>query len=227
MTHSEPKISALGERAIVVEFGESISVDLNLRAVSLSNFLEDNPFPGFVGSAPAYASTLIEFDPRIVRSHSDTVRSAFDDVMDVIMGILPTLREIEKPPSESLEVSIRFGGDDGPDLEYVADHHGVAVDDVIEIFLSRTYRVYMIGFLPGFAYLGELDERIATPRRETPRLVVPKGSVGIADRQTGIYPMESPGGWQLIGRTDVDLFMPEGDPPCLVGPGDQIRFTRA
>jgi inhibitor of KinA len=227
MTHSEPKISALGERAIVVEFGRSISVDLNLRAVSLSNYLEENPFPGFIASAPAYASTLIEFDPRIVRSHSDTDRSAFDCVADAVMRILPILREVEPQRTEPLEVPIRFGRDDGPDLEHVADHHGLAVDDVVRIFLSRTYRVYMVGFLPGFAYLGELDDRIARPRRETPRLVVPKGSVGIADRQTGIYPMESPGGWQLIGRTDVELFKPESDPPCMVSPGDQIRFTIA
>jgi len=107
----------------------------------------------------------------------------------------------------------------------VAAKAGLSADAVVDLFTGTSYRVYMIGFLPGFAYMGEVDERIAVPRRSSPRLKVPKGSVGIAGRQTGIYPLESPGGWQIIGRTEVELFTPDDHSPCLLRPGDNVRFV--
>ena len=115
----------------------------------------------------------------------------------------------------------------GPDLPLVAAKSGLSVNEVVELFTSSAYRVFMIGFLPGFAYMGEVDERIALPRKQQPRQVVPKGSIGIAGRQTGIYPLESPGGWQLIGRTEVELFTPYAERPTLLQPGDLVRFVPA
>ena len=114
---------------------------------------------------------------------------------------------------------------DSPDLRSISERHRLTPDEVIDIFMSRTYRVYMLGFLPGFAYMGEVDERIATPRLSIPRTKVPKGSIGIAGKQTGIYPLVSPGGWNIIGRTDLQLFEPQAEEPTLLKPGDEVRFV--
>ncbi|MBO1911088.1 5-oxoprolinase subunit PxpB, partial [Microvirga sp. 3-52] len=112
----------------------------------------------------------------------------------------------------------------GPDLEYVAKSNNLSIEEVIQIHSENEYLVYMIGFAPGFPFLGGMDKRIATPRKETPRLTIPSGSVGIAGKQTGVYPLETPGGWQIIGRTPLDLFLPDMSPPTLLEAGDKIRF---
>jgi inhibitor of KinA len=134
------------------------------------------------------------------------------------------LKELGAVENRRIEIPVKFGGDYGPDLDTAAALSGLAPDEFVSIFLEREYRVYMLGFLPGFPYMGEVDERIAVPRLASPRTRVPRGSVGIAGRQTGIYPLESPGGWQLIGRTDVKMFEPESDPPVLLQPGDLVTF---
>ena len=123
-----------------------------------------------------------------------------------------------------IEVPVFFDDECAPDLRAIAEFGGLAPDEVIDIFTSEIYRVYMLGFLPGFAYMGEVDKRIAVARKPTPRLKVPKGSVGIAGRQTGIYPFESPGGWQIIGRTKMELFTPDDETPCFFAPGDHVKF---
>ena len=127
--------------------------------------------------------------------------------------------------SRMVKIPVHFDAESSLDLNFVAEHSGVTPTEVIEIFTSQTYRVFMLGFLPGFTYMGEVDKRIATSRKETPRTLVPKGSVGIAGKQTGIYSLESPGGWQIIGRTDVEMFTPDTKPPSLLRPGDDVRFT--
>ncbi len=127
--------------------------------------------------------------------------------------------------SRRIEVPVRYGGPDGPDLDEVARHAGLSPEEVIRLHSAGEYTVYFLGFLPGFAYLGGMDRRLATPRRQQPRLTVPAGSVGIGGEQTGIYPSASPGGWQLIGRTSLPLFDPARDPPSLLLPGDSVRFV--
>jgi KipI family sensor histidine kinase inhibitor len=127
--------------------------------------------------------------------------------------------------TRTIEIAVRFDRGSALDLDHVAELSGFRPDDVVNIFTGTTYKVFMLGFLPGFAYLGEVDERIATPRRDSPRLAVPKGSVGIAGRQTGIYSLESPGGWQIIGRTETEMFAPENEKPCRLAPGDYVRFV--
>jgi inhibitor of KinA len=225
MTSISPRISALGQRALIVEFGDVISTEINDLAILLSEYLDAHPFPGYVESAPAYSSTYVGFDPRLVTANRGQAKTTFDLIAAHVTNALAEIECEKNPVSKIHKIPVSFGAESGPDLNYVADNSGLLSSEVIEIFTSITYRVFMLGFLPGFAYLGEVDERVAVPRRATPRQRVAVGSVGIAGRQTGIYPLESPGGWQLIGRTDVGLFVPSSMPPCLFGPGDHVKFV--
>jgi len=139
-----------------------------------------------------------------------------------------TLRELDvrtAPPGPLIEVPVRYGGTDGPDLAEVAQHAGLTPEEVVRVHAGAEYSVYMVGFSPGFPYLGGLPAQLAMPRRDSPRLAVPAGSVGIGGKQTGIYPIESPGGWRIIGRTSLQLFQPERDPPTLLQLGDRVRFV--
>jgi len=166
-----------------------------------------------VGGVPAYSSLAVIYDPTLID---------FGGVKRAVEGVEASAESFE---GELVEIPVVYGGEYGPDLEFVAKHSGLSVDEVIEIHSKPVYRVYFLGFLPGFAYLGGMDERIAAPRLERPRLKVPSGSVGIAGKQTGIYPIESPGGWRLIGRTPLRLFNPEKEPPTLLQPGDRVKFV--
>jgi inhibitor of KinA len=225
MTYTEPKILPLGESAVVVEFGNAISKELNRKAICLAEHLSANPFPGFIESVPAYASTTVFYDVVKVRLKFENCESAFGVVADLLRLALIEMKFSDKAERSVIEIPTIFDERAGPDLEYVSDICGLSPSKVIELFTSVTYRVYMVGFLPGFAYMGEVDVRLSMPRKQQPRQAVPKGSVGIAGRQTGIYPLESPGGWQLIGRTDVELFAPQNESPTLFQPGDLVRFV--
>ncbi|HKP68565.1 MAG TPA: 5-oxoprolinase subunit PxpB [Pyrinomonadaceae bacterium] len=219
-----PKILPLGDNAITVDFGNVISLELNQRVISLAEHLTMNPFPGFVEAVPAYSSLAIFYDTLTTRAAFPERESAFDAVRRIVSRI--DVEDERSTESRLIEIPVDFGPNAALDLSDVADLGGLSTKDVVEIFTNATYRVFMLGFLPGFAYMGEVDERIAAPRRQAPRLKVPKGSVGIAGRQTGIYPLESPGGWQIIGRTDLELFTPEAEEPCMLRPGDNVRFVR-
>jgi len=225
MTNGDPNVSPLGESAVVVEFGRVISEELNRQATGLAKNLVENPFPGFVEAVPAYASTTVFFDPEIVRSNSANCALILSDVTATLFDAVQRMIVDDDNSSEIIDIPSRFDEAHGPDLTHVAEKSGLSGSEVIDLFTSSVYRVFMIGFLPGFAYMGEVDERIALPRRQQPRQVVPKGSIGIAGRQTGIYPLESPGGWQLIGRTEVQLFTPDAEKPTLFQPGDLVRFV--
>jgi inhibitor of KinA len=213
----------VGDSALTVEFGREISTMLNERALALADVLEERRFVGYIEAVPSYASVTVFYDgTKIRRSHS----SAFDYVRSFIHSLLP-LAERVLAPSKRFEIPVRFDDDAALDIDTIAGHTGFERDEAINLFLDREYRVYALGFLPGFPYMGEVDERLNVPRRQTPRTCVPRGSVGIAGRQTGIYPVDSPGGWHVIGRTAVNIFVPENDPPVLLSPGDVVRFTRA
>ena len=146
------------------------------------------------------------------------------DLKRKIRDTYQNLDQAELPDPRTIEIPVVYGGDRGPDLESVAQYHRLTPQAVIDYHTRPTYRVYMIGFTPGYPYLGEVPDAIATPRRETPRILVPRGSVGIAQKQTGIYSVDSPGGWQIIGWTPVNLFDPQGQPPSLLMMGDRVRF---
>ena len=225
MLNTQPKIFPLGESAVVVEFGNIISEDLNRKAICLAEHLTANPFPGYIESVPAYTSTTIFYDLVEVRRRSEDRQSVFDSIAHILRLALADMKFSEEAQRDVIKIPATFNKQSGPDLEFVSETSSLAIDEIIKIFTSATYRVYMVGFLPGFAYMGELDERLSMPRKQQPRQAVPKGSIGVAGRQTGIYPLESPGGWQLIGRTEIELFMPDNERPTLLGPGDVVRFV--
>jgi len=221
------EIFPLGVTALTVEFGNEISVELNKSVIQLARFFEENSFLGFVETVPAYASLSVFYDVLRVRKNFPKFPTAFDAVKNFTENAWQSLGESAETESRLIEIPVCFDAEYAPDLASVAAENNLTEKQVVDIFLSKTYRVYMLGFLPGFAYMGEVDERIAAPRKTSPRLKVPKGSVGIAGRQTGIYSLESPGGWEIIGRTNVELFKPEAEMPTFLQAGDSVKFYKA
>lgn len=217
----------LGDSALTVEFGTVISIDSNRRAISLADRLQQVKFPGFTEAVPAYASTTVFYDSIIVRNNFPEKRSALAAVKELVLEACAAHCEASEVEREAIEIPVIFDHDSGPDLDDVAGAHGLSAGEVIEIFTKPSYRVYMLGFLPGFTYMGEVDDRIATPRRQTPRSFVKKGSIGIAGKQTGIYSLDSPGGWQIVGRTNVEMFTPDAHKPTFLEPGDIVTFVAA
>jgi inhibitor of KinA len=222
-----PRIFPLSESSLVVEFGSEISVELNERAIALADQLDTNPFPGYIESVPCYASTAVFYDLLTVKREVPSASTAFDAVQALIRSILNSVRPKTDQEHRQIEIPVSFAEPNALDLPFIAESANLSPSEVIDIFTSTIYRVYMLGFLPGFTYMGEIDKRIAVPRKQAPRLKMPPGSVGIAGRQTGVYPFESPGGWQILGRTNTDIFLPNSDPPCLFRPGDLVRFVPA
>ena len=219
------KVFPLGDSALTLDLGDRISEGLNEKAIALSNHFEANPFPGFIESVPAYSSVTVFYELLAVRRSFSDYICAFDAVKCLVENALATMEVSAAKTNQILEIPVNFGGEAGPDLESMAQRSGLAPEEVVSIFVEPTYRVFMLGFLPGFSYLGEVDDRIATPRHDSPRLTVQKGSVGIAGKQTGIYSLESPGGWQIIGRTQTELFSSTNENPCFLAPGDRVRFV--
>ena len=222
----EPKIYSLGDGAVNVHFGDGISVQLNEQAISLADQLELDRFPGFIETVPAFSSTAVFYDPLVVRASFPLSVNAFEAVSDLVRTALRRGHKSKTRENRLIEIPTDFSEAAAIDLSIVSEFSGLDESEVVDLFTSRTYRVYMLGFLPGFTYMAEVDDRIAAPRKDSPRKKVPKGSVGIAGRQTGIYPLESPGGWQIVGRTSIPLFSPDTDPMSLLRPGDEVRFVR-
>ncbi len=220
------RIFPLGDSAVTVEFGNLISEELNRKALALAQKITDEPFDGFIEAVPAYASTTIFYDIVKTRNAHAGFPSAFSAVEHYAAE---RLKDLDTPANQKgmreVTIPVHFGGGSGPDLSAIAQFAGITANKVIEIFTSKAYHVYMLGFLPGFSYMGEVDERIAMPRRDSPRRLVSKGSVGIAGRQTGIYSLESPGGWQIIGRTEIEMFTPASNDLTFLRPGDSVRFA--
>lgn len=216
MAEMKARLVPLGDSAVLVQLGEEIDPVLNRRVHALDARLRGSGIEGVIETVPAYASLLVHYDPLVL---------TYDEVSDWVRGESSKADEADARAPRRVEVPVRYGGDAGPDLEYVATYHKVSPGKVAELHASLDYLVYMMGFTPGFPYMGKLNAAIEMPRLETPRTRVPRGSVGIAGAQTGIYPVESPGGWRLIGRTSLSLFDLAGDPPFLLSPGDSVRFV--
>ena len=204
-----------GETAVMVEFGKGIHPELHRKVKALMDYLDRYPFPGMVEYVAAYASVTVFYDPVVISNKQAAA------LLQEVVGKLEQ-RNDAKP--RLVEIPVCYGGECGPDLEFVAEHNRLTPAEVIEIHAGSQYLVYMLGFAPGFPYLGGMSERIAAPRRQTPRPAIPAGSVGIAGMQTGMYPIATPGGWQLIGRTPLELFCPAANPPTLLKSGDVIKF---
>lgn len=211
-----PRYLLAGDQGLVVEFGDAIDPDINRQVRDLFLALDAAPLPGIVDLVPTYRSLLISYDPLRLRP---------DDLRTAVARVQAGLAAAPARAPRVLDVPTAYGGEFGPDLAFVASHNGLSEEDVVRIHAGTNYLVYMMGFSPGFPYLGGMSTRIAAPRLATPRTAIPAGSVGIAQTQTGIYPVESPGGWQLIGRTPITLFDPARQPPVLVEAGDYIRFV--
>ena len=220
-----PRISSLGDDCVTVDFGNEISIDVNSKAIALAARLNMDRFEGFIEAVPAYSSVSVFFKLAEVRRSAHELETALASVTRCIDRALENLSDALTSKGRIVEIAVDFGAQAALDLEHVAEFARMSQRDVVELFTSKTYRVYMLGFLPGFTYMGEVDERIAIARRETPRTSVPKGSVGIAGRQTGIYPSQSPGGWQIIGRTNAEMFSLDREPNSLLQPGDEVRFV--
>jgi inhibitor of KinA len=218
------KIFPLGENALTIDFGNEISLELNNKVLRLERFLAENNFAGFNEIVPAYSSLTIFYDVFTVRKNFPDAATAFEAVEVFLKNALQNLSEIEFTEPRLIEIPVCFDAESALDLDSIAAENNLTREKVVEIFLEKTYRVFMLGFLPGFAYMGETDERIAAPRKSAPRLKVPRGSVGIAGRQTGIYPFESPGGWQIIGKTTIELFTPDAENPTVLQAGDLVKF---
>jgi inhibitor of KinA len=205
----------MGDRSVLVELGDEMSPQVNKKVRETYLLLKKNPLEGILDIVPAYRSFLVIYDP--LKLDLAVIKSRVEDIQEKRGGI-----EIPKP--KTMEIPVVYGGEYGPDLAWVAHYHDRSIEEVIALHTRTVYQVYMIGFMPGFPYMGELSEDLATPRRETPRTIIPQGSVAIAQRQTGIYPVESPGGWQILGRTPLKLFNPHHAPPSLLAMGDLVRF---
>jgi inhibitor of KinA len=214
-------ISPLNETALLVSFENIIDDTINEKVIALAQALQENNFKGFVETVPAYNSLAIFYDTAAVKKYYAPFTTAFEFVTKFIEEKINTTRMLNLENKRVINIPVYYNGDD---LAAVADEKHLTVEEVIRIHTSKAYRVFMVGFLPGFAYMGKVDERIAVPRLSSPRNNVKAGSVGIAGLQTGIYPLQSPGGWQLIGQTPLKIFDIQKNDPCLLKAGDMVQF---
>ncbi|MGN7477013.1 5-oxoprolinase subunit PxpB [Solibacillus silvestris] len=217
----------LSDNALFVQFSTTINEQTHRHIQQSMKILEQQPFPGFIELVPSYTNFCVYYDPFIVRKSFQfaSTTTIAEKVQEYIEKLLDQQRESFPEVGRKIDIPVLYGGEFGPDLNYVAKVHGLTPDEVIEIHISQNYLVHMLGFAPGFPFLGGMDQRIATPRHTTPRPAIAAGSVGIAGEQTGIYPLATPGGWQIIGRTMTPLFLPGQNPPTLLRAGDTVRFV--
>ena len=213
------RIRECGDSMLLIEFEPAIDPVINERAILLADRVRRRLVRGVRDVAPGYCTVGVHFDPL----HADL--PALEDAITAEAASISTIEAVAD--RAVIEIPVVYGGPDGPDLAAVAEHAGISEADVVARHTARVYRVYMLGFVPGFAYMGRVDPAIAMARHRVPRERVPAGSVGITGQQTGVYPVESPGGWQLIGRTPTVMFDPARERPSLLEAGDFVRFVPA
>lgn len=204
------------DQSLLVYFGQKVTLHAHQRVRKLLRLLESEPVAGIRNLQPAYCSLLVDFD---------ALKFRHEELEAILRGYLGRLGTLRLPNPRRLQIPTCYGGEFGPDLNEVATLHGMTPSQAVELHASVTYVVYFLGFVPGFAYLGELPEALATPRLASPRRSTPPGSVGIAGNQTGVYPFATPGGWRLIGRTPIAMFRPDRRNMSFLSIGDRVRFT--
>lgn len=220
----------LGDSSVLIRKGVIIDERTHRWVTAVTELLENRRFAGMIECVPAFASLAIHYDPLAVwRSRTPEEQrhdSVYATVCERLKQHISAISEDGelRPKERTITIPVCYGGDYGPDLKEVADHCRLSAEEVVSHHASGQYMVYMIGFAPGFPYLGGMSSSIAAPRRKTPRTVIPAGSVGIAGAQTGVYPLATPGGWQLIGRTPLSLFRPDQSIPSLLKAGDKVKF---
>ncbi len=206
-------LKPLGDSAILIQLGDAIDPALNARVHALDAILQTSP--AVIETVPAYCTLLVHYDP---------LKSTYSEIKILIEEKTSLLDESTYRPSRRLEIPVLYGNASGPDLEPAAATLALSPSELIRLHSEREYTVYMMGFTPGFPYLGILNEKLTLPRMSTPRTRVPAGSVAIAGSQTGIYPVDSPGGWHILGHTPLKLFDPTSETPFLFAPGDTVKF---
>lgn len=206
-------LKPLGDSSILIQLGDAIDPALNARVHALSAILQT--IPAITETVPAYCTLLVHYDP---------LKSTYNEIKKLIEEKLARVDDSTHRPSRRLEIPVLYGGASGPDLEPAATTLALSPSELIRLHSEREYTVYMMGFTPGFPYLGIINEKLTLPRMSTPRTRVPAGSVAIAGSQTGIYPVDSPGGWHILGHTPLKLFDPTSDNPFLFAPGDTVKF---
>jgi inhibitor of KinA len=218
------KIYYLSETAVTVEFGQQIAEGLLNAVNSLNLLLHQQPFPGFNTTVPAYSTLTVFYDPFVVIKSDLPGLSCLAKVSGYLGDLNLQMKTTNSVKGDIITIPVCYGGAFGPDLAEVAGFNQLSIAEVIKLHTAATYKVYMIGFVPGFAYLGGMDELLATPRKATPRKLVPAGAVGIAGQQTGVYPLDTPGGWQIIGQTPLKMFDLDRGQPSLLKAGDIVIF---
>ncbi len=212
---TEPRLMPSGDTALVIEFGDRIDREINARVIALADRIWLAEITGIVEMVPTFRSLMVHYDPIIL---------GYGALCDRIRALLPDLSAIAHQ-HRLWVLPTCFGGEHGPDLDDVARRTGLRSSEVIAELTAHSYHVYCLGFLPGWPYMGDLPDSLSLPRRENPRTKVPMGAVCIAQKMTGVYPLESPGGWHLLGRTPVRMFDMRRPQPVLLSPGDEVRYT--
>ena len=217
-------IHPLGDSALVINFGNVIDEAINKNVLLIFKTLKNIFLPEIIDIVPAYSSLAVYYDVLAIRKRNNTNTSAFEIFSEEIKNIIQENKAIPLSPPRNVKIPACYSEKYALDIKDIAQQKNLSHEEIIRLHTSKTYRVYMIGFLPGFPYMGEVDERIAIPRKSEPRTIVEAGSIGIAGKQTGIYPLDSPGGWQIIGKTPLKLFNKEEDDPVIFKPGDEVEF---
>ena len=212
----KPEILPLGDSALLIRFGDEINLEVNQRVHALDALLRAETITGITEAVPAYTTLLVHYDP---------LELTYENLLEWVNVTMERVESSSSRKPRLIEVPVRYGGKSGPDLEWVATQHHLSIPKVVRLHTDQTYTVYMMGFTPGFPYLGKLHTSLVTPRLDSPRTLVRAGSVAIAGAQTGIYPIDSPGGWRLIGCTSLRLFDVSSNHPFLLAPGDEVRFV--
>ena len=207
-----------GDSSLIIELGNEISPIINYNLKKITDYLDSLKHPAIKDLLPTYRSVIVYYDPLLI---------TFEELKDIVeKNCKIDDTNVDSMKKFIVEIPVLYGGEYGPDIENITTHNNLSIEEVIKVHTSGEYLVYMLGFTPGFPYLGGMDKRIATPRLKTPRTKIPGGSVGIAGEQTGVYPIESPGGWQLLGRTPLNFFDPNNEKPFLINAGEYIKFVQ-
>ena len=226
MVEERPSLSfsPLGDRALLIETAQQPDPDVSARLRALADYLRARALPGVSDLVPGMCALALHYEPEAWRGE-DSAQTPYDRLVGALQEMVSLEKYVPRRDGALIEIPVIYGGEFGEDLEPLAAAHALSPEQAAAIHAEREYIVYMLGFVPGFAYLGPVDERINLPRRPTPRTRVPAGSVAVANGMTGIYPADLPGGWHVIGRTPLKMFDVNGDPPVLLAAGDRVRFT--
>ena len=217
------KIFFISDSAVTLDFGNVIDEEINKKITALFIYLSQHPIGGMIEAVPAYSSITIYYDLPLLRKKILSKKTVHKWIQNELDKLLQNDFEGIHAGAGLVHIPVCYEGEFGPDLESIAQNKGITVEDIVRLHTSKQYRVYMLGFLPGFAYMAEVEEQIEMPRKAQPQPTV-AGSVGIAGKQTGIYPLSSPGGWQIIGRTPLKMFDKEKNEPCFLKAGDNVKF---